>query len=462
MPRFTKKPVTIDAMLAGEILDLRGVEAADAFNAAPEWFRVAFVTGVVIIENIDGRDVVLINTQGHGQVRAERTDWIIRGVQGELYPCRPDVFEATYTEGEFALPSAVITIKGDMPPEQFAAFKRQWSGGSTFSPVMHDSVDHLDQLELAWGLIANAGGGDWKTQEWQDAAVRWRESYHGIIDASVPMGRVETRDELQKRVTAWAVECFGEEEATSLPQRALRLLEESVELFQACGNSVEMARKLVDYVFDRPPGDVAQEIGGVSVTLLVLCAAAGMSADVEERREIVRVVSKSASHFSDRNAAKNTVGFKVTHVGLTAHGLELGTSRPAPTPWPGSNPNKIVDQPPPVARLDLVPAWLAVISDMEQRFGDTVDKEMLYRSQEVISDMRERDRIGRERYGTPLTANNGRDQVVDAYQEQLDTSVYMRAAIMEGIPISQIVYGHVLDGILWMRTFMHEREVRKV
>lgn len=31
-----------------------------------------------------------------GVMRAELGDWIIRGVKGELYPCKPDIFEATY------------------------------------------------------------------------------------------------------------------------------------------------------------------------------------------------------------------------------------------------------------------------------------------------------------------------------------------------------------------------------
>lgn len=33
-----------------------------------------------------------------GFVRAAPGDWIIRGVRGELYPCRPDIFDATYEE----------------------------------------------------------------------------------------------------------------------------------------------------------------------------------------------------------------------------------------------------------------------------------------------------------------------------------------------------------------------------
>lgn len=49
----------------------------------------------------------------------------------------------------------------------------------------------------------------------------------------------------------------------------------------------------------------------------------------------------------------------------------------------------------------------------------------------VIADMKERDQVGRERYGTPLQANNGRDPLVDAYQEALDLVVYLRQAIEE-------------------------------
>lgn len=49
----------------------------------------------------------------------------------------------------------------------------------------------------------------------------------------------------------------------------------------------------------------------------------------------------------------------------------------------------------------------------------------------VIADMRERDNDGRRKYGTPLQANNGRDALVDAYQEALDLAVYLKQAIVE-------------------------------
>lgn len=49
----------------------------------------------------------------------------------------------------------------------------------------------------------------------------------------------------------------------------------------------------------------------------------------------------------------------------------------------------------------------------------------------VVADMVERKRIGTERYGTPLQPFNGRDALVDAYQEALDLVMYLRQAIEE-------------------------------
>lgn len=49
----------------------------------------------------------------------------------------------------------------------------------------------------------------------------------------------------------------------------------------------------------------------------------------------------------------------------------------------------------------------------------------------VINDMGARDRTGRESYGVPLQADNGRDALVDAYAEALDLCVYLRQAIFE-------------------------------
>jgi NTP pyrophosphatase (non-canonical NTP hydrolase) len=119
------------------------------------------------------------------------------------------------------------------------------------------------------------------------------------------------RDQRQAMLVDWARMAFGEAEATGIPQRGLRLLEEAIEAFQACGGDEAMAHKLVSFVFARPPGTVGQELGGVAVTVLLLAAAAGLSADEEEAREVHRVLSKPLREFSERNASKNAAGFKI-------------------------------------------------------------------------------------------------------------------------------------------------------
>lgn len=49
----------------------------------------------------------------------------------------------------------------------------------------------------------------------------------------------------------------------------------------------------------------------------------------------------------------------------------------------------------------------------------------------VMADMRERNDTGFRRYGTHLQPFNGRDPLVDAYQEALDLAVYLRQAVFE-------------------------------
>ena len=51
----------------------------------------------------------------------------------------------------------------------------------------------------------------------------------------------------------------------------------------------------------------------------------------------------------------------------------------------------------------------------------------------VIADMQERDRFGLQKYNTRLQPFNGRDPLVDAYQEVLDLAVYLRQSIFERI-----------------------------
>lgn len=49
----------------------------------------------------------------------------------------------------------------------------------------------------------------------------------------------------------------------------------------------------------------------------------------------------------------------------------------------------------------------------------------------VLKDMAERDAMGKKKYNTRLQPHNGRDFLVDLYQEMLDGTVYLRGLIFE-------------------------------
>jgi len=49
----------------------------------------------------------------------------------------------------------------------------------------------------------------------------------------------------------------------------------------------------------------------------------------------------------------------------------------------------------------------------------------------VMVDLRLRSAVGLKKYGTPLRAHNGRDALVDAYQEALDLVMYLKQMLME-------------------------------
>ncbi len=118
------------------------------------------------------------------------------------------------------------------------------------------------------------------------------------------------RDRRQATVASWCRRAFGIEEGISLPQRGLRLLEEAAETAQTTGVDLAMAHKLLDYIWSRPKGDLAQELGGVGVTTLALAEAAGLSADECENEEAHRVLAKPAAVFAERNKIKNEAGFR--------------------------------------------------------------------------------------------------------------------------------------------------------
>lgn len=84
MPKFRKKPVVIEAWEN---------KPADHTNEFPSWLLNAMENDELRQDETDG--TIAIQTL-EGIMTAQVGDWIIQGVKGELYPCKPDIFEATY------------------------------------------------------------------------------------------------------------------------------------------------------------------------------------------------------------------------------------------------------------------------------------------------------------------------------------------------------------------------------
>lgn len=83
MAKFRKKPVEIEAWQVPPEGEMFSEDAIFAFSGSP----------CEVESNPDGS--VSIHTL-EGSMLAVPGDWIIKGVQGELYPCKPDIFKATY------------------------------------------------------------------------------------------------------------------------------------------------------------------------------------------------------------------------------------------------------------------------------------------------------------------------------------------------------------------------------
>ena len=81
--KFRKKPVIVEAYQYTGLNPRIHAEASE------------FVGSVLEVRDHDGKPCLVIPTL-EGEHIASPGDWIIRGVQGEHYPCKPDIFAATY------------------------------------------------------------------------------------------------------------------------------------------------------------------------------------------------------------------------------------------------------------------------------------------------------------------------------------------------------------------------------
>lgn len=115
----------------------------------------------------------------------------------------------------------------------------------------------------------------------------------------------------QWTVGDWVARCFTDKTLKNTHERTQRLVEEVIELAQAENVPISDVYRLVDYVYGRPKGDPAQEVGGISITLLAYCASKGFSADELEEKELTRILALPAEHFMQRQKAKAEAGIAI-------------------------------------------------------------------------------------------------------------------------------------------------------
>jgi hypothetical protein len=89
MPFFTKKPVTVEArQYDGSIAKAEELTAWIEAHGGQARYSVTH----------DGSQFFIATLEGNHEAAAG--DWIIKGIKGEFYPCKPDIFLLTYTAAQ--------------------------------------------------------------------------------------------------------------------------------------------------------------------------------------------------------------------------------------------------------------------------------------------------------------------------------------------------------------------------
>jgi hypothetical protein len=89
MPFFRKKPVIIEARQF----------TLDIAKDIQKWELLAkWCSGLIRGTKLNPEDRAIQIMTLEGDMYASVGDWIIKGIKGEFYPCKPDIFEETYEE----------------------------------------------------------------------------------------------------------------------------------------------------------------------------------------------------------------------------------------------------------------------------------------------------------------------------------------------------------------------------
>ncbi len=121
-----------------------------------------------------------------------------------------------------------------------------------------------------------------------------------------------------------------------------------------------------------------------------------------------------------------------------------------------------VNDPQPNPRPNLLHpyVWDEVLKDLPVRASFRVPLPTI---QAFRLDVTERDQIGQAKYAMRLQPFNGRDAVVDAYQEAMDQTVYLKQACLEQPQnfVLRTLYESALNQALNMRSYLNHRGGRE-
>lgn len=115
----------------------------------------------------------------------------------------------------------------------------------------------------------------------------------------------------QAAVLEWVGRSFGEACTTDHAERGGRMLEEAIELAQACGVDHEAATRLVDHIYRRPVCLPSQEVGGLMITIYALAEMLGIDMNNVAAAEWQRICEMPADYWDKKHAEKHAAGIAI-------------------------------------------------------------------------------------------------------------------------------------------------------
>lgn len=213
--KFRKRPVVIEAV------QLDGTEAA--FDAA-----IAFMGGASGAHNghlpdTDPNKSWLYIDTLEGQMTAKTGDWIIKGVKGEFYPCKPDIFAATYEPAEALRQSQSLPAGDDAPlddelarlrkvEDQYRAIMLLPAGAvAGLVVVPREPTEEMLEAGRSAVMARDCSGPKWGPADHYRAA--------GISRDGIPDRLFEGRQKMSK---AWGAELVYAAMIAAAPEQALQ------------------------------------------------------------------------------------------------------------------------------------------------------------------------------------------------------------------------------------------------